>query len=130
MTTGALDGAITNGIVLVQISGCNTTRPLFSKTQVLLPIAHLHNDVTCPKSSGSCSQIRGMFRITMALKDNNSVEKAKNLGSCRVILTEEDIPGASLQKRKPENLKNEELRRWFKCRGGSVGGNRVQLLER
>ena len=65
----------------------------------------------------------------MALKDNNSVEKAKNLGSCRVILTE-DIPGASLQKRKPENLKNEELRRWLKCRGGSVGGNRVQLLER
>ena len=47
----------------------------------------------------------------MALKDNNSVDKANNLGSCRVILTEEDIPGASLQKRKPENLKNEELRR-------------------
>ena len=66
----------------------------------------------------------------MALKDNNNVDKAINLGSCRVILTEEDIPGASLQKRKPENLKNEEPRRWLKCRGGSVGGNRVQLLER
>ena len=66
----------------------------------------------------------------MALKDNNTVDKAKNLGSCRVILTEEDIRGASLQKRKPENLKKEELRRRLKCRGGSVGGNRVQLLER
>ena len=66
----------------------------------------------------------------MALKDNNSVDIAKYLGPCHVILTEEDIPGASLQKRKPENLKNEELRRWLKCRGGSVGGNRVQLLER
>ena len=66
----------------------------------------------------------------MALKDN-SVDKAKILGSRRVILTEEDIPGASLQKRKPEILKNEELRRWLKCRsGGSVGENRVQLLER
>ena len=66
----------------------------------------------------------------MALKDNNRVDIAKYLGPCRVILTEEDIPGASLQKRKPENLKNEELRRCLKCRGGSVGGNRVQLLER
>ena len=56
----------------------------------------------------------------MALKDNNSVDKAENLGSCRVILTGEDIPGASLQKRKPENLKNEELRCRLKCRGGSV----------
>ena len=65
----------------------------------------------------------------MVLKDNNSVDKAINLGSRRVILTEEDIPGASLQKRKPESLKNEELRCWLKCRGGSVGGNRVQLLE-
>ena len=66
----------------------------------------------------------------MALKDNTSVQKANNLGSCRVIFTEDDIPGASLQKRKPESLKNEELRRWSKCRGGSVVGNRVQLLER
>lgn len=65
----------------------------------------------------------------MALKVNNSVDKATTLGPCRVILTEEDIPGASLLKRKPENLKKEELRRWLKCRGGSVGGNRVQLLE-
>ena len=74
-----------------------------------------------------------MFQITLALKDNNSVDKAKTLASCRVILTEEDIPGASLQKRKPENLKNEEQRRccnWLKCRGGSVGGNLLQLLER
>ena len=47
----------------------------------------------------------------MALKDNNSVDKAENLGSCHVILTGEDIPGASLRKRNPENLKNEELRR-------------------
>ena len=66
----------------------------------------------------------------MALKDNNGVNKAKNLGSCRVILTEGDIPGVSLQERKPENLKKEELKRWLKCIGGSIGGNRVQLLER
>ena len=67
----------------------------------------------------------------MALKDYNSVDKTKHLGSCPAILTEEDIPGASLQKRKPEILTNEELRRWLKYRsGGSVGENRVQLLER
>ena len=63
----------------------------------LVKIAHLHDDVTRAKSSGSCSQIRGLFWIAMAPKDNNSVDKARKLGSCRVILTEEDIPGASLQ---------------------------------
>ena len=41
-------------------------------------IAHLHDDVTRAKSSGSCSQIRAMLWIAMALKDNNIVDKAKN----------------------------------------------------
>ena len=43
------------------------------------PMAHLHDDVTCAKSSGSCSQIRGMFWITMALKDYNSVDNKFDL---------------------------------------------------
>lgn len=62
--------------------------------------------------------------------EENAVPEASKLEPFRIILTENDIPGASLQNRKPENLQNEELKRWLKCRGGSVGGNRVQLLER
>ena len=33
-----------------------------------------------------------------------------------VILTEDDIPGASLAGRNPSSLKNEELRLWLRCR--------------
>ena len=58
------------------------------------------------------------------ITENLAEEEASKLKSFRLILTEDDIPGASLQNRKPESLKNEELKRWLKCR------NRVQLLER
>ena len=64
------------------------------------------------------------------ITENLAEEETSKLKSFRIILTEDDIPGASLQNRKPESLKNEELKRRLKCRGGSVGGNRVQLLER
>ena len=37
-----------------------------------------------------------------------------------VILTEDDIPGASLAGRNPSSLKNEELRFWLRCREDSL----------
>ena len=92
-------------------------------------IAHLHDDVTREKDCGKCSQRGKILKTTMAATENLSNEASK-LKSFRIILTEDDIPGASLQNRKPESLKIEELKRWLKCRGGSVGGNRLQLLER
>ena len=61
-----------------------------------------------------------------AFKDVNR-SKNKPLAT---ILTEDDVPGASLEGRKPEQLKNDELKRWLRCRGASVSGTRVQLLER
>ena len=39
-----------------------------------------------------------------------------------VILTEDDIAGASLAGRNPSSLKNEELRFWLRCRGDSLKG--------
>ena len=39
-----------------------------------------------------------------------------------VILTENDIPGASLAGRNPSSLKNEELKFWLRCRGDSLKG--------
>ena len=39
----------------------------------------------------------------MVLKDNNSVDKTENLGSCRVILTEEDIPGGLSTEKEARN---------------------------
>ena len=37
-----------------------------------------------------------------------------------VILTEDDIPGASLAGRNPSSLKNEELQFWLRCREDSL----------
>ena len=39
-----------------------------------------------------------------------------------IILTENDIPGASLAGRNPSSLKNEELKFWLRCRGDSLKG--------
>ena len=38
------------------------------------------------------------------------------------FLTENDIPGASLLGRNPEELKTSELRFWLKCRGDVAKG--------
>ena len=61
-----------------------------------------------------------------AFKD---VNRSKNK-TLPTILTEDDVPGASLKGRKPEQLKNDELKGWLRCRGEIVSGTRVQLLER
>ena len=61
-----------------------------------------------------------------AFKDVNT---SKN-ETLPTILTEDDVPGASLKGRKPEQLKNDELKGWLRCRGAIVSGTRVQLLER
>ena len=47
-------------------------------------------------------------------------------------LTEEDIPGASLQGRNPSALKTDELRFWLKCRGDPAKGlkTKAQLAKR
>lgn len=49
-----------------------------------------------------------------------------------IVLTEEDIPGASLSGRQPCFLKNEELRFWLQCRGDSLKGlkTKAQLIKR
>ena len=52
----------------------------------------------------------------------------KNKKPFRTTLTEDDVPGAFLKGRKAEQLKNDELKCWLKCRGVSVSGTRMQLL--
>ena len=48
------------------------------------------------------------------------------------ILTEADIPGASLRGRKPSELKNEELKVWLRCRDDQVKGlkTKAELVRR
>ena len=49
-----------------------------------------------------------------------------------ILLTEDDIPGASLLGRKPEELKTAELHLWLKCRGDSCKGlkTKTELVKR
>lgn len=48
------------------------------------------------------------------------------------FLTEDDIPGSSLNGRDPNRLKNSELKFWLKCRGDSCKGlsTKAQLCKR
>ncbi len=48
------------------------------------------------------------------------------------VLTEEDIPGASLYGRKPAELSNDDLKFWLKCRGDSGKGlkTKAELVKR
>ena len=47
-----------------------------------------------------------------------------------IMLTEEDVPGASLSGRKPADLKVSELKRWLLCRGASLRGKKADLVGR
>ena len=48
------------------------------------------------------------------------------------VLSENDIPGASLCGRKPSELKNEELKFWLRCRGDPAKGlkTKAELVKR
>lgn len=48
------------------------------------------------------------------------------------VLTEEDIPGASLHGQKPSELKNDELKFWLRCRGDRAKGlkTKAELVKR
>ena len=47
---------------------------------------------------------------------------SSSLAESNIILTENDIPGASLAGRNPLSLKNEEQKFWLRCRGDSLKG--------
>ena len=45
-------------------------------------------------------------------------------------LTEDDIPGASLNGKLPSQLTVVQLKRWLACRGAPTSGKKPDLLER
>lgn len=67
--------------------------------------------------------------------DQNKTTKASDRssdGTAHVILTEDDIPGASLAGRNPSSMKNDELKFWLRCHGDSLKGlkTKAQLIKR
>ena len=57
---------------------------------------------------------------------------ATSLTTRIAVLTEQDIPGASLHGRKPSELKNDELKFWLQCRGDRAKGlkTKAELVKR
>ena len=86
-----------------------------------------------PLHAGICSQtpwtLSGDSKTMATNEAFKDVNRLKNK-TLPTILTEDDVPGASLKGRKAEQLKNDELKGWLRCRGAIVSGTRVQLLER
>jgi len=46
------------------------------------------------------------------------------------LLSESDIPGASLDGKQPSELNLTQLKRWLACRGAPTNGKKPQLVER
>ena len=46
------------------------------------------------------------------------------------LLTEKDIPGASLHGKDPSELNVIQLKRWLNCRGAPVSGKKPELIQR
>ena len=57
-----------------------------------------------------------------------NMASSSSVANDTVILTQDDIPGASLAGRNPSSLKNEELRFWLRCPGDSLRGLKTKAL--
>ena len=53
-----------------------------------------------------------------------------NMDRPPILLTEEDVPGASFTYAQLERHSVEQLRRWLVCRGMKRSGNKSALLQR
>ena len=47
-----------------------------------------------------------------------------------ILLTEADVPGASLNNKDPSELNVTQLKRWLTCRGAPLTGKKPELIER
>lgn len=65
---------------------------------------------------------------TTSVADNTSPKRSYQ--PTRIILTEIDVPGAMLPIRPVYFNTNKVLRRWLKCRGLPLRGNKADLIER
>ena len=57
-------------------------------------------------------------------------EDTANITADFEVLNKGDIPGASLNGKKPKELNVTQLKRWLSCRGTPTGGKKPQLIER
>jgi len=56
--------------------------------------------------------------------------ESSNFTSDFEVLTEDDVPGASLDGKQPQQLNITQLKRWLACRGAPTSGKKPQLIQR
>ena len=67
----------------------------------------------------------------MAATNAKSHENKENFENFKkkIVLTEDDVPGASLKNKDPQIFHHEPVKRWLKSRGASVGGVEENYLQ-
>ena len=88
------------------------TKILVQSTRVFIHLIH---------NGGHCGEL-GREHQSEASEASivNCMVMSSNMAECDSVycnLNEDDIPGASLEGRKPVGLKNDELKFWLLCRG-------------
>ena len=85
---------------------------------------HLNSIVDC--EGNDCSLVhQGDSDFERVLDDNEDLVDDDIL-----LLTESDIPGASLDGKNPSELSVVQLKRWLVCRGAPVTGKKPELIQR
>ena len=64
------------------------------------------------------------------MASSSRLVKQEKAGSDFELLSEQDIPGASLNGKKPGQLNVVQLKRWLACRGAPMSEKKPQLIER
>ena len=62
--------------------------------------------------------------------DSDNVTKPWDDSDDMPLLTEKDIPGASLNGKDPSELNVIQLKRWLNCRDAPVSGKKPELIQR
>ena len=67
---------------------------------------------------------------TLTEVDGNNIKVIENRKSEGINLREEDVPGAILPRKIPEECTVKQLQRWLLCRGAKTTGKKMQLVQR
>ena len=62
--------------------------------------------------------------------DSNKIKVIETRKSESTYLREEDVPGAILPRKIPEECTVKQLQRWLLCRGAKTTGKKMQLVQR
>ena len=83
-----------------------------------------------PETSGELFLM--LFFMLIKFTENDIMDSWEDdeLLDYNILLTEADIPGASLDGKRPEELNVPQLKRWLACRGAPVSGKKPELIDR